>query len=364
MSNITKGRIRDSLNIIWTIAAKDILDSLKNRLVISMIFVLSLMLLLPRLLAFIFEQPALNIPVYAAQDSAGLAVLQKAPDLLILRTHSEDEFKQALCSALFPEIGLLLPADFDQRIAAGGPLELKGYMCWGKRRQVGDVQPRLEAQLSQTLDRLVTLNLAGNLVYPPVDNGLFLSMATMNSVLMILMMGIFLVPTLFFEEKQTKTMQALLVSPASIGQVVAGKALAGWFYILVTAGMIFLISWPDVVHWGQAILFVVAGGFFSVAIGLVLGSFFDKQQDMAGWMTLLILVLIGAILIKMLNLELPALLAQLLPWIPGVALAEICHAAFSETFSVSQVLSNLRLILVFSILLYALVVWKVRRFDR
>ena len=60
---------------------------------------------------------------------------------------------------------------------------------------------------------------------------------------MILMMGIFLVPSLLFEEKETKTMQALLVSPASIGQVVVGKALAGAFYILVTAVMMFAISW-------------------------------------------------------------------------------------------------------------------------
>ncbi len=153
---------------------------------------------------------------------------------------------------------------------------------------------------------------------------LSLSLATVNSVLMILMMGIFLVPSLLFEEKETKTMQALLVSPASIGQVVIGKALAGLFYILVTAVMIFAISWVDVIHWDMVVLFVIGGGFFSVAVGLILGSFFEKQQDMVGWMTALLLLLVGAILVKMLGVELPAVVESILPWVPSVALAEIC----------------------------------------
>jgi ABC-type Na+ efflux pump permease subunit len=134
--------------------------------------------------------------------------------------------------------------------------------------------PKLAGILSQSLGRLVTIQIAGNIVYPPSDGVLLLSLSTINSVLMILMMGIFLVPSLLFEEKETRTIQALLVSPASIGQVVGGKALAGSFYILVTALMIFTISWADVIHWDMVILFVVGGGIFSVAVGLVLGSSF------------------------------------------------------------------------------------------
>jgi ABC-2 type transport system permease protein len=193
---------------------------------------------------------------------------------------------------------------------------------------------------------------------------LFLGIATINSVLMILMMGIFLVPSLLFEEKETRTMQALLVSPASISQVVVGKALAGSFYILVTAVMIFAISWAEVVHWEMALLFVIGGGLFSVAVGLVLGSFFEKQQDMVGWIIALLLFLVGAIFVKMLGIELPTLVESILPWVPSVALAEIYRAAFSETVSTTQVLTNLWIILAVSLPLYVLAIWKVRRSDR
>jgi hypothetical protein len=159
-------------------------------------------------------------------------------------------------------------------------------------------------------------------------------------------------------------MQALLVSPASIGQVVIGKALAGSFYILVTAVMIFAISWAEVVHWDMAILFVIGGGFFSVSVGLMIGSFFDKQQDMVGWVTALLLILVGAVLVKMLGMVLPALVESILPWVPSVALAEICHAAFSEIVPTARVWANMGSVLAISLLLYVIVIWKVRRSDR
>ena len=64
--------------------------------------------------------------------------------------------------------------------------------------------------------------------------------------------------------------------------MVAGKALAGFFYILVTGALVFAINWADVTHWGVAVFFVVAGGVFAVALGLVMGSFLGSQQDSAG----------------------------------------------------------------------------------
>jgi ABC-2 type transport system permease protein len=364
MSDKTTHTIGDSLNIIWTIAAKDILDALKNRVVLSMIIMLSAILLLPKMLPLIFEQPQTALPVYDLGDSSLAAELKNAPAISLQKVRSEQEFRRALCSAVYPLIGLRLPADFDRLFATGGSVELQGAVCWGKRSQVSDLQPKLEALLSQALGKPVTIQLAGNIVYPDSESVLFLSIATMNSVLMILMMGIFLVPSLLFEEKETKTMQALLVSPGSIGQVVAGKALAGSFYILVTAIVIFAISWTEVIHWDMVLLFVLAGGIFSVAVGLALGSFYVKQQDIAGWKTLLLVLLAGSILVYMLGVDLPALVERILPWVPSVALAEICRAAFSETVSTSQVWTNLWIILAVSLPLYALVIWKVRRSDR
>ncbi len=364
MSKENRHSIAEYLNIIWTIASKDIVDALRNKLVVSMIIILSIMLLVPKMLPLIFEQPQTVLPVYDMGNSSLVAELRNNPDILVQRLHSEQELHTALCDAVFPLIGLRIPAGFDQHLTAGKQVEFQGYVCWSKRTQVSELHPILEEILSESLDLPVTIHIEGNIVYPPSSGVLSLSLATINSVLMLLNMGIFLVPNLLFEEKETKTMQALLVSPASIGQVVIGKALAGSFYILVTAVMIFAISWADVIHWDIVMLFVIGGGIFSVAVGLVLGSFYEKQQDMVGWMTALLLLLVGAIVVTMLGVELPALVKNILPWVPSVALAEICRAAFSEIVPVTRVLNDLWIVLSVSLTLYATVIWKVRRSDR
>jgi ABC-2 type transport system permease protein len=364
MHNKITRTIGYNLAIIWTIASKDIVDALKNKVVVSMIIMLSIVFLMPKMLPWIFEQPQTVLPLLDMGNSRLVAELENIPDISVQKLRSEQELQAALCSAVYPLIGLRIPADFDQAMAAGGQDDFQGYVCWSKRHQASEVQPKLEEMLSQALGRPVTIQIEGNIVYPPADGVLILSIATINSVLMILMMGIFLVPSLLFEEKESKTMQALLVSPASIGQVVMGKALAGSFYILVTAVMIFAISWAEVIHWEMVILFVMGGGLFSVAVGLVLGSFYEKQQDTVGWMTAILLLLVGSVFLKLLGMDLPALVESLLPWVPSVALAEICRAAFSESAPVSQVLTNLWIVLSVSLPLYALVIWKVQRSDR
>lgn len=364
MSKPTVESLRDSVNIIWTIASKDIVDALKNKVVVSMIIMLSIMLLVPKMLPLIFEQSQTVLPIYDMGNSSLVGELKNSHDISLQRLHSEQELHTALCGAVYPLIGLLIPADFDQYLAAGKHVEFQGYVCWSRRYQVSELHLKLEEMLSQALALPVTIHTEGNIAYPPSNGVLSLSLATINSVLMILMMGFFLVPSLLFDEKETKTMQALLVSPASIVQVVIGKALAGSFYILVTAVMIFAISWADVIHWDIVMLFVIGGGVFSVSVGLVLGSFYEKQQDMVGWMTAILLLLVGAIVVKMLGGELPVLVVSILPWVPSVALAEICQAEFSKTVPVTRILTDLLIVLSVSLPLYALVIWKVRRSDR
>jgi ABC-2 type transport system permease protein len=364
MSSKPAKTITESLNIIAAIAAKDIVDALKNRVVVSMIAMLSIILLIPKLLPYIFEQSQTVVLVYTTDNSSWMADLKNNASLSLQEVHSEQELKLALCNAIYPEIGLVVPADINQLIGAGEPVGLSGFACWGKRHQVAELQPKLEGLLSQSLGVPVKINLEGNIFYPPTEGVLYLSLTTINAVLLILMIGIFMVPSLVIEEKETKTMQALLVSPASITQVVVGKALAGSFYILVSGLLIFAITWIEVIHWNMVFLFVISSVIFSVAVGLVLGTLFNKQQDMAGWMTALLLILIGAALIKALGIELPAMMESILPWVPSVALADIYRAAISETFSSIQVWSNFGMVFTVSLMLYAVVILILSRSDR
>ena len=76
-----------------------------------------------------------------------------------------------------------------------------------------------------------------NIIIPQADvDGMQTNVAYLM-IYFVFSTALMLIPYLMLEEKQTKTLDALLTSPASPGQVVLGKALAGFFYILVIGGL-------------------------------------------------------------------------------------------------------------------------------
>ena len=365
--NTTREKVMNSINIIWTITSKDIVDALRNKLIMSLIIGLSVMLMMPKVMGLAIDPPYTSLLVYDPGKSLLVAELEDSPEFEVIRANSISSLEQGIGSTMVGlgvEFGLAIPPDFDQNLETGELAELEGYLVWANRGKADELKSDFEGQLKDLLGNPVRINIEGNIVYPPPTSPLFLSILTWSSVIVILSMGVNLVPHLLFEEKQTKTMEALLVSPASVGQVVMGKALAGLFYILVTAGVVFAINWSGVVHWEIAILFGIVSGLFCVALGLVLGSFYERQQEIIGLTMVLLVVFFGALFIDGMDLNMPAFIQAIVPWIPSAALSDILQISYLEHVIWAQLWPSLGSLVGFSILLYALVVWKVRRSDR
>jgi ABC-2 type transport system permease protein len=256
------------------------------------------------------------------------------------------------------EGGLMIPVGFEET------LQLDAYVAWANRSKAPQLGTELEEQIADLWGQPVRVRTEGHLTYPPPNAGMALGIFLNVPITAMLAIGITLVPNLLFEEKQTKTMDALLVSPSSIGQVVSGKALAGLFYMLVAGGVVLAINWEGIVHWTPAVLFVISTGLFVTALGLVLGSLFERQQEVTGWTTLLILTFTGAMFVQMMDLQIPPFWRNVLPWVPSVALIDVLQLAFVQSVPWARVWANLGSVLGLSVLLYAVVVWKVRRSDR
>jgi ABC-2 type transport system permease protein len=363
----TGKKVIDNLNVVWTIASKDILDALRNKLIVSMILGLSFMLMMPKLMGLIIDPPYTQVLVFDPGNSLLVDAMEDSPLFEVLQVNSFSGLETAIGSTglgLGAQFGVALPHDFDQILETGNVVSLDGFVVWSNRNKADQLKLDFEQQFSELIGKSVQINMEGNVIYPPTESTLLLSILTWTSVIVILTMGVNLVPHLLFEEKQTKTIQALLVSPASVGQVVLGKALAGLFYILVTAGVVFVINWAGVVHWGVAALFVLVSGLFCVALGLVLGSFFERPQEIAGLTLVLIVVFVGAMFINAMDLDIPSFVQMIVPLVPSVALSNILQFSYIESVSWAQLWPNLVSLLGFSILLYALVIWKVRQADR
>ncbi len=365
--NSTGEKLTDSLNVVWSIAWKDILDAIRNKLILSLILGLVFMLSMPRVMSWMLDPPYTEVLVYDPGNSGLVLELDNSPQFRVSQTRSIEDLKKTIGGMGFGlgiEVGVVVPADFDQLLNSDGQPELDGYVSWANRAKANEFRVDFERQFMDLLGQPVKLNFEGNIAYPSRDTALLLGIAIITSVTLILVFGIQLVPNLLFEEKQTKTMEALLVSPATIRQVVVGKALAGLFYMLVVAGVVFVFYYSAVVHWGVALLAMIGCGAFGVAVGLVLGSFFERQQEVIGLTMLLILIFIGAMFVYMVNVQVPSFVEAIIPWVPSVTLAKIIFASFLENVQWTEIFRDLGSVLAFSALLYALVIWKVRRSDR
>ena len=107
------------------------------------------------------------------------------------------------------------------------------------------------------------------------------------------MTGALVVPLLIVEEKEKRTMDFLLTSPASLTEIVAGKALTGVVYSVLIAGALLAINRQMIGNWPLTMLTIVFGLLLIVAIGLLMGSIFQTTMQVNTWASIALLVLIA-----------------------------------------------------------------------
>jgi ABC-type Na+ efflux pump permease subunit len=146
-------------------------------------------------------------------------------------------------------------------------------------------------------------------------------MIAISLTTMILLMGLALVPYLFIEEKESHTLEALLISPARFWELVVGKLLAGAVYCLIAAAIVLLLNFRIVVHWELMLTNVVLGTIFAVTVGLLMGMLFDNAASMGLWTGILTIVLLVSPLLQTMGVgKLPAGLQDVLSWLPSTVI--------------------------------------------
>jgi ABC-2 type transport system permease protein len=355
--------MKNKLINIWTIAAKDIVDAFRNKLIVSIILGALVMLVMPKWLSAMIAPSSNEILVYDASGAGVLEKLQDSQELSVVVVTSENDLAQAVLGGTAVS-GIVIPEDFQHSIDQGSPPLIWGFVIWSNRGQI----PRLKASyltgIENALGTPVEIDFENHMLYPEEGSFSMLGISFLTMLVVVLMIGISMVPYLIFEEKQTKTLDALLISPATEAQLVVAKALVGLFYTMIVSAVLFALNWNSIVHWELAILFVTLCGLFAVSIGLMLGSFFERQQDVTGLITAVMILFVGAAFIRLVDLDIPAAVKTVLYWIPTNWLFNLLQTIFYQNYSWGELLPGLLSVAGITILLYVVVVWKVRRSDR
>jgi ABC-2 type transport system permease protein len=367
MKSTLRIRWNESARIIWAIAAKDIVDAIKNKTTISVILGIGMMMLasqaLPLLLKF---QSTPTAVVYDAGESGLIDEMAKKKEFRLREVPSQEMLEKVLVEASETQLGLILPADLRQILQVEGRVDLDGFTAhWTKPSEVIKLVEFFESQLGELVGAHVRIDHESNLVYPEPDSEGQLFMITISLVLAVNIIGVFLVPYLMFEEKEKHTMEALLVSPASYGQMVIGKAIAGSFYCLTAAVVVLAFNLSMVTQWGIVLLAVICGSLFAVAVGLLLGTLFENQGVMNLSVSIVILVLLASVFLEQAAASSwPPIMRTLIHWLPSVAMSNVIRISFSNITPLNLLVTSLGIMVGATILLLSVVVWRVRRMDR
>jgi len=170
-------------------------------------------------------------------------------------------------------MGIVLPPDFDESVSRAEPVTIEAYV-WGqslaKNRSI----------LAATLAGLVR-DLAGQEVPVEIESVTLGEEAPVPwsdrllplVVLMAVFLGGLMLPaTSVIEEKQTGTLQALVVTPASAGEVLVAKGVVGVALSLVMGIAILLLNQA---FGGEPVLLVgvlALGAVMAVELGLLCGA--------------------------------------------------------------------------------------------
>jgi ABC-2 type transport system permease protein len=184
----------------------------------------------------------------------------------------------------------------------------------------------------------------------------------MSLVLAVCMTGVFVVPTILVEEKEKRTLQAILVSPASYLDLVIGKALVGMLYSMLLAMLLLLLNRGFAGNSAVTLLAVSLGSLFVVQVGLLMGAVFTTTTQVNTWSTIIMLALLVPAMLAMPPRP-PAPVSTIVGLIPTSHMADAISMGMSNTASPSSAILDLLILAAATAIVTAALVWALRR-DR
>jgi ABC-2 type transport system permease protein len=354
----------DRLRIVMALVGKEMADGLKSRFILStMVGVFLLMVMYRALPALGNSGDDPQLALYDAGSSNLVTQLRESVGIELYEARSQEELEAYLGSRGAVVLGLVLPADLDRAIQEAGTVQMEGYLDhWVGDGAAAEIEATFEARLGDLIGKPVDLTVQRGTVYTrPTGFSAFTN--SLSLLVLLVMLGVMVTAGLMLEEKEKRTINALLVSPASPSQVVLGKAITGLVLCVVAAAVWAAFSLAWIVHWVPLLVGVVLGALFTVSVGLVMGGLCEQRQQLNLWGLVLMQPLLLGPAFGQLGFV-PERIRQVLSWIPTTALSQVLSATFGASAPLADYALELALLAAYTALALVVATWLVRRSDR
>jgi ABC-2 type transport system permease protein len=215
------------------------------------------------------EKPKLGV---LEDDRSELVAMIQGLDTITTEEYSNiGDIKRAVETGAV-DVGIVLPADFDSAIITGEETEITAYI-WGeslaKNRTIiavtiTNLVREITGQESPVNIESITL---GEEISIPWNDRLL----PVIVLIAVFLGGLMLPATSLINEKAKRTLDALVVTPTSMGEVFTAKGLVGIILSLFMGILILVINQAFGSEPLLLILVLVLGGIMAVEFGLILG---------------------------------------------------------------------------------------------
>lgn len=280
--------------MILTIFKKDVRDAIRDSRVIAA-------LLIPIGIGIFygytfdddeFTPPPVEVAFYAEESSQLTddleGVTAGAADLELIELDDAATVREQVASEE-ADIGLVIPAGFDEQVAAGDSPPLDIFVRQEPGSGVNYVVSALEQTLQQMVGRAPPASVQVDVITSDdEDVSIFEDLGprqyfVLAAIIMLIGMNAMLVvPLILAEEAEKKTLDAL-VMVASYVDVVIAKAMVGLFYVSISTVLLLTLTGLSI---AEPLLFAAAVLLFAtslIGIGLLIGSMFTNANQVNTW---------------------------------------------------------------------------------
>jgi ABC-2 type transport system permease protein len=262
-----------SIRRVFILLFKELVMGPKNMIFIFALVVPIVITLLINLLVGTFFSGKPRLGVVDAGQSNLVECAAQIDGILFQEYESAKALKEATAAGAV-DMGLILPDGFDQKLIEGQPVDLVVYI-WGEslmkdRAMLGTTLATLFREISgQEAPVEITMITLGDGESMPWEQRLMPLV-----VMMTLVFGGSLIPaTSIVEEKQKRTLTAVITASTSLSEILVAKGLLGVLIAMLMSLIILVINQALGTNPFLLILLLFLGAIMAAAYGVILGAF-------------------------------------------------------------------------------------------
>ncbi|MBE0481297.1 MAG: ABC transporter permease [Dehalococcoidia bacterium] len=261
-----------NLQRIRVLLGKDLVRGPKN-----VIFIMAVVMpvLISVVITFLFgalAEPEPRLGIVDEGDSRLVGMLEELPSIETAVYGTAGELKEVV-RAGHADIGIVLPDGLDEMITTGEPVEIETYI-WGE--SLAQDRAMLGAALVAQIRELAGQEppvVIDSIVLGEADIPWSDRMLPLIVLITIFIAGMLLPASLIIEEKERKTLQALVVTPTTAGEIFTSKALIGLFLSLFTGVVVLALNQAFSIQPALLIFVLALGGIMAAGLGVLMGIF-------------------------------------------------------------------------------------------